>query len=159
MDAESLVLQNSFARVPLRWLPQLARWLRSRPLRWLAMKLLPRSWQVHSLRLPACREALYHDCGPEIVDLAHALLEAEPHWPGFTPLELTLERYGRVPRLYIECLEDRAVTLALQRRMVRESPGTHVRALQSSHSPFFSRPLELTALLCESLEVFASTQP
>jgi pimeloyl-ACP methyl ester carboxylesterase len=154
-DTDSLVVQNSTARVPPRWLPLMTRWLKLAPLRWLAMKLLPRAWQVHRLRPAVFREALYHDCGDEIVDLAHALLEPEPHWAGFTPLKLSAERYGRVPRLYVECLEDRAVTPALQRQMIRDSPGAHVRTLKSSHSPFFSQPAELTALLCEGLQLFA----
>lgn len=61
-----------------------------------------------------------------------------------------------MPRVYIECREDRAVTPTLQRRMVSDSPGTHVLSLDSSHSPFFSQPERLGALLCESLALMGS---
>ena len=153
-DADSLVLQNSTAKVPSRWLPQLVRWLRFPALCWLAMKCLPRSWQVHRLNHEVFREALYHDCPSEITELANVLLEPEPHWPGFAPLHLTEARYGRVPRLYIECLSDCAVTPALQRRMLADSPGTPVVSFNSGHSPFFSQPERLTEVLCEGLNQF-----
>ena len=153
-DTESLVLQNSTAKLSVQWLPRLVRWLRRPMLRWLAMQLLPRAWQVHTLRRCVYREALYHDCPSEITELANVLLEPEPHWPGFTPLHLTAARYGSVPRVYIECKDDRAVTPALQRRMRDDSPGAHCVSLQSGHSPFFSQPERLVEVLCESLTHF-----
>ena len=66
---------------------------------------------------------------------------------GTTRLELTDENFGRIPRYYIECLEDRAVTPYIQQKMYMELPCQKVYQLKSSHSPFFSRPEELVTLL------------
>jgi hypothetical protein len=59
-----------------------------------------------------------------------------------------------VPKIYLECLQDRAVTLQLQRRMQADTPCDRVMALASSHSPFFSQPEKLAAALGECLAYF-----
>jgi hypothetical protein len=110
------------------------------------------------LRQAAYKQALYHDCPDEITALADALLEPEPNLPGFTPLRLSEARYGRVPKVYIECTQDRAVTLALQRRMQKDSPCDHVFMLEASHSPFFSCPRVLVAQMLECLRIFADAR-
>jgi pimeloyl-ACP methyl ester carboxylesterase len=155
LDQESLVVQNVVPRLGRKRAARMSELLRRAVFRHLAAGLLPQRRQTHRLDRAAVRAALYHDCPPEITELAHALLEPEPNWPGFTPLELTSGRYGRVPRVYIECLQDRAVTLSLQRQMWAESPCQRVITLDASHSPFFSQPHRLVAALQESLGVFA----
>ena len=155
-DTESLVVRNVALGFDSKYVPLLVRALRSAPLRWLAGILLPLRLQTHRLKPAAYREALYHDCPDEITALANVLLEPEPNWAGFTPLRLTTERYGRVPKVYVECLQDRAVTLPLQRRMQRESPCDRVISLDSGHSPFFSQPEKLVAAFVEALRTFAS---
>jgi hypothetical protein len=62
---------------------------------------------------------------------------------------LTEENYGSVPRFYIECTEDKAVTPFIQRKMYAETPCEKVYSLSTSHSPFFSKPKELADILCE----------
>jgi hypothetical protein len=81
--------------------------------------------------------------------LAKVLLSAEPVITGMTPLQLTEKNYGRVPRFYIECTEDRAVTSFIQRKMYAETPCQKVYSMATSHSPFFSKPQELSAIFCE----------
>lgn len=93
------------------------------------------------------REGLYHDCPDYITDLAKVLLSAEPVESAVTPLQLTDENFGRVPRVYIECTEDRAVTPFIQRKMYTELPCERVYRLPTSHSPFFSQPQQLAAIL------------
>src|SRR5688500_6712346 len=66
------------------------------------------------------KEGLYHDCDEDITELAKVLLSHEPMESGLTPLKLTEENFGTVPRVYIECTEDRAVTPYLQRMMYSE---------------------------------------
>ena len=154
-DPGSLVVQNLELAFDWKFLPVLVRVLRHEWFARLCARLLPRRFQVHRLKPSAYREALYHDCPDEIVELANVLLEAEPNWAGFAPLRLSRERYGRVPKVYVECLQDRAVTLPLQRRMLADTPVDRVYALDSGHSPFFSQPENLTRTLIESLGVFA----
>lgn len=92
-------------------------------------------------------EGLYADCDPYIEQLARVLLSAELISTGITPLQLSAERYGLVPRVYIECTLDKAVTPFIQQKMYREMPCEKVYQMESSHSPFFSQPAELAELL------------
>ncbi len=59
----------------------------------------------------------------------------------------TAERFGRIPRLYIEALHDRSLPLDVQRRMQQLSPGAEVLALDSDHAPQLSRTAELAEML------------
>jgi len=66
---------------------------------------------------------------------------AEALGPLGTPVSLTAERWGRVPRAYIHTTRDRAVSYALQQRMVAAAPGTTVLAtLETSHVPMLTAP-------------------
>jgi pimeloyl-ACP methyl ester carboxylesterase len=105
------------------------------------------SWDM--LREAAFDAALYADCSAQDIALAHLLLTPEPLAPSLTPLRLTPERYGRVPRAYIELTQDRTVTPALQRRMRDATPCARVVALPASHSAYFSMPDALVSRLIE----------
>jgi len=104
---------------------------------------------AHTLRPEIYKEGLYADCDDDITELAKVLLSYEPVESGITPLHLTEENYGSVPRIYIECTEDKAVTPFIQRKMYTETPCDKVYSLATSHSPFFSKPKELTDIFCE----------
>lgn len=103
----------------------------------------------HTLQPEIYRDGLYHDCDEEITELAKVLLGHEPVESGITPLKLTEENFGSVPRVYIECTEDRAVTPFIQRKMYTETPCEKVYSLPTSHSPFFSKPKELVDILLD----------
>lgn len=103
----------------------------------------------HTLQPEIYREGLYHDCEEEIAQMARYILSHEPVESGIRPLVLSDERYGSVPRYYIECTDDRAVTPYIQRRMYTETPCEKVYSMHTSHSPFFSRPAELTQILLD----------
>lgn len=60
---------------------------------------------------------------------------------------LNSEQLVGLKRFYIECSEDRAVPLALQRAMQTALPCTEVLSLKSDHSPFISQPSALAELL------------
>jgi pimeloyl-ACP methyl ester carboxylesterase len=104
----------------------------------------------HTLQPEIYGEGLYHDCDDSITELAKVLLSHEPVESGITPLELSEENFGRVPRVYIECTEDRAVTPFIQRKMYTETPCEKVYRLETSHSPFFSKPKELVEILLDA---------
>lgn len=103
----------------------------------------------HTLQPEIYKEGLYHDCPDEITELAKLLLSQEPVESGITPLHLTEERYGSVPRFYIECTEDRAVTPFIQKLMYEETPCQKVYRMAASHSPFFSQPGELVKIFLD----------
>lgn len=99
------------------------------------------------LKQSAYREALYADCSDDDVSLAHLLLTPEPTAPANTPMQTTDANFGRIPRVYIELLQDKAVSLTLQRQMVSVMPCERVFSIDASHSAYFSRPDELTDVL------------
>jgi len=103
----------------------------------------------HTLQAEIYKDGLYHDCDDTITELAKVLLSHEPVESGITPLELTEENFGRVPRVYIECTEDRAVTPFIQQKMYAETPCEKIYQLSTSHSPFFSKPQELVNILLQ----------
>lgn len=84
---------------------------------------------------------------PEQVAKALPRLMAEPHGPRSTPLHVTPERWGSLPRTYVETLHDRTIPVTSQRRMQAMSPGARVVTLDADHSPYLSAPDELTAAL------------
>jgi len=100
-----------------------------------------------SLRAAVIRDAFFGHCTDDVYAQAVARLSAEPLKPLVTPLNLTDAQFGRVPRTYIECSDDRAVTLAAQRRMQAALPCETVHTLASDHSPFLSHPAALAELL------------
>jgi pimeloyl-ACP methyl ester carboxylesterase len=95
------------------------------------------------------KEGLYHDCDDDIAAMAKYILSNEPVESGIAPLELTEDNFGSVPRFYIECTEDRAVTPFIQQKMYTETPCKKVYSMQTGHSPFFSKPQQLSDIFCE----------
>jgi hypothetical protein len=53
-----------------------------------------------------------------------------------------------VPRVYIECTHDRAISVEAQRAMVDASPCKKVFSMETDHSPFLSAPTRLASHLC-----------
>lgn len=84
---------------------------------------------------------------PALVAEVLPRLVAEPHGPRSEPMAVTPERWGRLPRTYVECTADRTIPIASQRRMLALSPGARVVTLDADHSPYLSRPQELADAL------------
>ncbi len=105
--------------------------------------------QASTLKPEIFKEGLYHDCDENITQLAKLLLSHEPIESGITPLQLTNENFGKVPKYYIECTEDRAVTPFIQHKMYTDTVCDKVYCLPTSHSPFFSKPQELSNIFLE----------
>lgn len=79
----------------------------------------------------------------------------EPAQVTQTPSPVTRERFGTLPRHYIHCTLDRAVTPAGQQKMIALMDAamgnkTIVHALASSHSPFDSQPDAVAAILAQA---------
>jgi pimeloyl-ACP methyl ester carboxylesterase len=94
-------------------------------------------------------EAFYHLSPPEDQALARTMLQPEALAPLAAPVVITDENYGRVPRVYIEALQDKAITLPLQKYFQAQLPCKKVITIDSDHSPFFSRPKEVVQALLE----------
>ena len=97
-----------------------------------------------TLREDRIKELLFHDCSDEDAERAMALLESrQASQPFAIPMRLTNENFGKVPKVYIECLRDKAMTLGQQRVMYALTPCDKVISMNTSHSPFLSSPQEL----------------
>jgi pimeloyl-ACP methyl ester carboxylesterase len=92
-------------------------------------------------------DIFYHDCSAADVAYAKAHLRPQALAALMTPVHITPERFGRVPRVYIECTDDRALSIEIQRDMISKSPPVDVRSLPASHSPFLSMPDRLAGVM------------
>lgn len=102
-----------------------------------------------TIRPDAAAELFYGDCRPHDVETAVSRLVPEPIGPAMSTIETTAARWGSVPRAYVRCSQDRAITPAEQDRMIAEVGADVVVELASSHSPFLSQPDALAAELVE----------
>ncbi|MBT2266808.1 alpha/beta fold hydrolase [Rhodococcus erythropolis] len=72
----------------------------------------------------------------------------------------TEERFGTVPRLYVECTLDRTVPIEAQRAMQRLVPGAQVVSLGTDHAPQLSALPELIDAITDfAQQVFSRTRP
>ena len=96
-----------------------------------------------SINKDAIKEILYADCTEEDVERARSLICIQAAAPLATPIRVTDERFGSIPRVYIECLNDNAITPELQKMMHTRMPCEKIITMQTSHSPFLASPEEL----------------
>jgi pimeloyl-ACP methyl ester carboxylesterase len=112
----------------------------------LAMNLSPDK-RTCTVATDEAADLFYHDLPAEqAVKLADQLqpqstlvLAADAH---FDALPL-----AAIPRGYIACRRDRVLPFHHQQRMLQRGDGLSWRVLDSDHSPFYSRPVELVDLL------------
>ena len=93
------------------------------------------------------REAFYGNCTDEDFEFAQSRLAAQSGAPFGAPVETSAAGWGQIPRYYIECDRDRAVTLKLQREMQKHSPCRETFSIDTDHSPFLSTPEYLVDIL------------
>jgi pimeloyl-ACP methyl ester carboxylesterase len=93
----------------------------------------------------AVRGIFYHDCSDDDVAFAQARLSPQ----STASFAQTLEgaAWRDVPSTYVLCLDDRTVPPAVQRAHAART--TDVVELDTSHSPFFSRPDLIVDLLAQ----------
>jgi pimeloyl-ACP methyl ester carboxylesterase len=89
----------------------------------------------------------YNTTPPELQKRAAEHVVAEPLASFTTPVRTTADRYGRVERAYIECTQDNAIPIELQRLMQQALPCDPVVTLDADHSPFYSMPERLAGAL------------
>ncbi|WP_017314263.1 alpha/beta fold hydrolase [Mastigocladopsis repens] len=104
--------------------------------------------------LEKLRQIFYNDITMEnFLPYAHSLTPDLPLGPVTADTRGTSARWGRVPRTFIRCTNDRAIPLALQDLMIEQadeltpSNKFHLQTLNSSHSPFASQPKLLSDIL------------
>lgn len=103
------------------------------------------------VRPEGAQQVFLHDCEPAQAEAAAARLVWQPERGRAMRPRLTAERWGRLPKLYVECLRDRSIPLRLQQAMHRECHGCEVVSLDSGHVPQLARPEELAAKIAHWL--------
>ena len=96
-----------------------------------------------TFRPEALKEIGYSDCSDADMALVRALLAPQAIAPLATPIAITPENFGRIPRVYIECLQDFVIGPMVQKRMYTALPCQQVLTLNTSHNPYLSAPQEL----------------
>ncbi|HEX5227940.1 MAG TPA: alpha/beta fold hydrolase [Bryobacteraceae bacterium] len=101
----------------------------------------------------ASRDALYGSCSEDVAAWAIAKQRPQPVAPFVTPVSIPAGALDNIPRFYVLCLRDRAITAALQRRMSREAGCAEVVELDTDHTPHLSMPDQLS----DALNQFAAS--
>ncbi|WIW89439.1 alpha/beta fold hydrolase [Sphingobium sp. V4] len=104
----------------------------------------------------AAAEIFYNGCAKEDVRSAVARLMPQPTRPLRDCLSISEARYGTVPRAYVECLQDNAHPLHLQRKQQAAMPCWPVFTMDTGHSPFVQAPEEFAVYLIEAAAAFAA---
>ncbi len=94
------------------------------------------------------QDIFYADCSEDDLTLARLSLKPEPLAPLNTPFEGSAENLAGIDKVYVECLQDQAITIETQRRMASRCDS--VVTMDTSHSPFFSAPDALVEVLVGS---------
>jgi pimeloyl-ACP methyl ester carboxylesterase len=90
--------------------------------------------------------AFYHDCPAGTEDFANARLCPQSIRAQSDPITLG-DGHRKTPRSYIRCLDDQTIPPEFQITMTQDWPAADVYEMATSHSPFFSDPTGLAALI------------
>ena len=94
------------------------------------------------------QNAFAHDIPKAAFDAAKPHIVPEPAAPLMYELQITDQIFGRIPKYYIECTEDRAIPIEVQRAMY-EGKVKKAFSINSSHTPNFSQPDKVAEILLE----------
>lgn len=112
----------------------------------------PQAYSPATIRAEGLAEVFCADCAPADLALLAARHRAEAVPPLATPVKLSAERWGAVPKLYVHTLRDGAVSYALQRTMVANAgPGVATATLDSAHAPMLTQPKALAELIAKAV--------
>src|SRR5579862_9311559 len=78
---------------------------------------------------------IYSHCTPEQIEWVLARRRPQPVAPFATPVSIPAGALDALPRAYVFTAQDVAISPALQRRMIRESPCVEVVEIDTDHSP------------------------
>ncbi|WP_394830042.1 alpha/beta hydrolase [Pendulispora rubella] len=109
----------------------------------------PPWWSIHAeqnvirLHEPEC--ALYNDCTPE--QTMAAMQQVRPQSLPTFAQPLRSASWHDIPSAYVVCDRDEAIPPEIQKAMATQA--SHVEHLDTGHSPFLSRPRELSDLIAK----------
>lgn len=93
-------------------------------------------------------DAFFNLCDADTARAAVARLRPQATRPlQGDPMTLTVERWGRIPKTYLLCARDQALSPALQRWMCDRDRTVKVIEREWDHSPFLSDPAGLATVI------------
>ena len=92
------------------------------------------------------KDIFYNDCSEQDINLASEKLCVQAIKPQNTPIKLGMN-FKNIPKSFISCLDDRTITIELQKKLSASIPKENKYEIRSGHSPFFSKPAELANIL------------
>ncbi len=98
-------------------------------------------------KMEQTQHRFYNECSDEDVAWAQSMVVPQPVGPLLSPMRVTGANFGSLPRVYIECALDNAVSPAFAREMYTELPCVEIITMVTGHSPFLSAPEDLTGHL------------
>lgn len=107
--------------------------------------------RASSVPADAARELFLHDADAATAAWAAARLRPQPEAARAVAPTWTAARFGRLPRLYVEALDDRSLVLPVQRLMQVQVPGAIRASVACGHVPQLVRPAETAATLDDAL--------
>ncbi|NNE38662.1 MAG: alpha/beta fold hydrolase [Gammaproteobacteria bacterium] len=93
------------------------------------------------------KEGFYQDCSEVEYKFAKSWIGPQLASTFLAPIQYDAESLSKVNKIYIECLNDRAVPISAQRVMQKNIVIEKVMKVDSGHSPFFSIPQKLANIL------------
>jgi len=93
------------------------------------------------------RRIFYGACSDSQAARALERLRPQLLGPMAATVSLSDVNFGRVPRYYVECRQDRAIPVEVQRRMYEAAGVRSVASLDTDHSPFYSATQGLAAAI------------
>lgn len=93
------------------------------------------------------RAGFYGDCSDGDVEWAISRLKPQATTALVTPVKITDRNYGKLPRIYIGCRQDKAIPSSAQQAMYTAMPCQQIYTLDAGHSPFISMPEKLANIL------------
>lgn len=110
--------------------------------------LIPNAdWTVLDIDRTWVQKIFYEQSNIFDITLAERLIVPEPGLPVLAQLALDDPRYWNIPRFYIKTMNDNAISPAIQQMMIDRLGVEQVFPIYTDHSPFFSRPYHLLAVL------------
>lgn len=107
----------------------------------------PAHYSPASIASEGIKECFAADARQKDVDHLITNHKADALAPMATPVSLTAANFGSIKKEYIHTTQDNAVSYYLQKLMVAKTKVDEVYTLETSHSPFFSKPQELADLI------------
>lgn len=96
--------------------------------------------KIDIARSKRTRNLFYNLCSNEQQEKALDQLNPEPLKAFTTPITLSNDRFGQVDKIYLKCLQDKALLPCDQDRMIAKTNIKKTIAIQADHSPFLSAP-------------------